>query len=211
MATLKARTANDFQPILSFFLYKSICNRRLNGQFEPPYFKIIQYYFDMKNDRMNQLRGFVLFFIVALLLTPRIAAQNPESGSFWSVEKNENKLVRDGDSVKYEGMGWSETPSGKYAFEFSEKTILFHENGFMGENYIGTRTYNVSSRKMLGAEDDFTVYEYLADYAGEKDRWIVKVLNKDEYKEAFIFLYENPNKAGYYDNKTIYSCVRQYR
>jgi hypothetical protein len=165
----------------------------------------------MRSSRANQLKGFDFLFIVALMLSASATAQNPESGWFWSVEKNESKLVHDRDSLKYDGMGWSETPTGKYAFEFSEKTVLFHENGFMGENYIATRTYNVSSRRMLGVEDDYTVYEYLADYAGETDRWIVKVLNKDEYKTAFIFLYENPNKEGHYDNKTIYTCVRQYR
>lgn len=154
-----------------------------------------------------------IIYLVLLVLCFGLYArsQNPESGWFWSLEKNEFNLTKEGDSLKYEGMGWSETPSGKYAFKFSETSVSVYFNGFMGQSYTSAKEYSVTNRKMIGVEDDFTLYEYFAFFRNEKARFLIKVSNKEEYKSAYIFFYEDMDSDGRFKKRTIYSCVRQYK
>ena len=108
-------------------------------------------------------------------------------------------------------MGWAETSTGKYAFEFTSTSVTFYIDGWMGKEYKSEKKYNVISRKMVGIEDDLAIYKYIVSYNQEIATFIVSVVNKGEYNIAFIDLYEDFKENLYFDKLTTYGCSRKYK
>jgi hypothetical protein len=149
---------------------------------------------------------FLTFLLFAFI---NCKAQNPETGWFWSLKMNESVLNK--SSGKYEGMGWSETSTGKYAFEFSSTYVTVYSDGWMGKNYRENHYYAVDSRKMVDQTDEITTYLYATHFQGKDVQFIVKVINSNEYKLANIFIYEDLIVANNYEKVRVFTCSRQYK
>jgi hypothetical protein len=135
-------------------------------------------------------------------------AQNPESGWFWSYKINETHLNK--VTGKYEGMGWSETPTGEFAIKFTPTEVTIYYEGWMGSKYKRQRTFSITSKKMVGTEGKLTVYEYNLTYGNDIYKIIIKADNTEGYIGAQIQFFENVNSEGFFEKQTLYRCTREF-
>jgi len=147
----------------------------------------------------------LLFFIITSIICK---SQTPEAGWFWSLRKQQLNRNSEGE---FKGMGWEETPTGKYAFEFSDSVVIIYSNGWMGKDYKKQERYPVIQRERVSEDDNgYSVYEYFATYKGEPTvKFLVQVKN-DNYDLAFISVYDT-----FINNKFMkvisYGCSRKYK
>ncbi len=111
-------------------------------------------------------------------------AQNPENGAFWSFEMCEETL--NVPKWKYEGMGFSETASGQYAFVFEKDKVTVYYDGFLGQGYKRNKVFPITSRNVMSEEKDWTEYGYFYELNNEiKYAFTIRVSNND-YNIAVI-------------------------
>jgi hypothetical protein len=154
------------------------------------------------------VKKYILTILAGVTFFLYSKSQNPESGWFWSYKMNETHL--DKATGKYEGMGWSETSTGEYAFKFTATEVTAYYEGWMGKKYKRQRTYSVINRKMVGTEGELTVYDYNLAYGNDTYKIIIKANNTEGYKGAQIQFLENINSEGFFEKQTIYRCTREF-
>lgn len=153
------------------------------------------------------MKTMTLIFLLTFYLN--VNAQNPETGWFWSLRME--KQVLDTITGKFEGMGWSETKTGKYAFEFSENTVMFYIYGFMGIDYEEIKYYSVINRKRIEDKSEYSTYEYNVKEMpnGEDEKFIVQASVNNE-KLAMISYYQEAPK-DVYTKITSFMCIKKYK
>lgn len=134
-------------------------------------------------------------------------AQNPESGAFWS--KNYSEETLNVVSKSYEGMGTTETPTGKYAFVFKSDKVILYSDGWMGEDYKSKLSYPITQRNMIGKTKLSTDYLYAFVENGKiKYAFEISVTNEDN---NYAMIYFNQDfRDGIAYKRTGYFVWRQY-
>mgnify|MGYP001450522037 CR=1 FL=1 len=132
-----------------------------------------------------------LFITTALVLFTSyyLEAQNPESGAFWSLSTADETLNEQTNS--YEGMGYTDTPSGKYAFVFTNNKVSVYYNGFLGENYERKKDFPITFRKMYEENDVVAKYKYECTRNGITDYSFEIHVSKENYNVAIVYFCED--------------------